>query len=122
MATQTQQYLCLIYSNEADRAQQTPEQGAAYIGAYRAFTQSIIESGNFVAGDALQPIATATSVRVRNGETLITDGPFAETKEQLGGYYLINAKDLDEALAIAARIPTANHGTIEVRPIFNYQS
>ena len=122
MASPTQQYLCLIYSNEADRAKQTPEDAAAYIGAYRSFTQSIIESGNFVAGDALQPIATATSVRIRDGETLITDGPFAETKEQLGGYYLINATDLDEALAIAARIPTATHGTIEVRPIFNYES
>ncbi|MGK0361630.1 MAG: hypothetical protein ACI9U2_003948 [Bradymonadia bacterium] len=122
MATQTQQYLCLIYSNEANRAAQTPEEGAANMAAYHAFTQSIVKSGNFVAGDALQPTATATSVRIRSGETLITDGPFAETKEQLGGYYLIKAADLDEALAIAARIPTVEHGTIEVRPLFSYNS
>ena len=122
MASQTQQYLCLIYSNEANRAEQSPEDAAAYIGAYGTFTQSIIESGNFVAGDALQPIATATSVRIRDGETLITDGPFAETKEQLGGYYLVNAKDLDEAIAIAARIPTVKHGTIEVRPLMVWDS
>ena len=70
-----------------------------------------------VAGDALRPTSTATTVRVRDGETLMTDGPFAETKEQLGGYYLINAKDADEALAIAARIPSARYGSIEVRPV-----
>lgn len=118
-ATQTDktQYLCLIYSNEAEVEQHSPEQKQAVWGAYMDFTKSIVASGNFVAGDALQPVATATSVRIRNGETLITDGPFAETKEQLGGYYLINAANLDEAVKIAARIPTATHGTIEVRPI-----
>jgi len=87
---------------------------------YGAFTQSIIKSGNFKAGDALQPTSTATTVRVRDGKTLTTDGPFAETREQLGGYYLVEAKDLDEALAIAARIPGARVGSIEVRPIMVY--
>jgi hypothetical protein len=84
---------------------------------YRTFTQDIIQSGNFKAGDALQPTTTATTVRVRDGKTLTTDGPFAETREQLGGYYLIEAKNLDEALGIAARIPSAKIGAIEVRPI-----
>jgi hypothetical protein len=86
-----------------------------------AFTESIGKSGNLVAGDALQPTTTATTVRVRNGETLVTDGPFAETKEQLGGYYVIDAKDADEALAIAARIPGAQHGSIEVRPVVVFE-
>jgi hypothetical protein len=84
---------------------------------YREFTDSILKSGNMKAGDALQPTSTATCVRIRNGKTLTTDGPFAETKEQLGGYYLIEAKDLDEATRIAARVPSAKSGTIEVRPV-----
>ena len=87
---------------------------------YGAFTQSIIQSGNFKAGDRLRNTDTATTVRVRDGKTLTTDGPFAETREQLGGYYLIEAKDLDAALAIAARIPGARYGSIEVRPIWVY--
>jgi len=85
--------------------------------AYGDFTQSIVKSGNMKAGDALQPTATATTVRVRDGKTLTTDGPFAETKEQLGGYYLVEAKDLDEATRLAARIPGARVGSIEVRPV-----
>jgi len=84
---------------------------------YREFTDSILKSGNMKAGDALQPTSTATCVRIRNGKTLTTDGPFAETKEQLGGYYLIDAKDLDEATKIAARVPSAKSGTVEVRPV-----
>jgi hypothetical protein len=93
-----------------------PEDG----GEYGAFTQSIIQSGNFKAGDALQPTNMATTVRVRDGKTLTTDGPFAETREQLGGYYLVEAKDLDAALEIAVRIPGAKVGSIEVRPIMVY--
>jgi hypothetical protein len=81
------------------------------------FTKEIKDSGHYRAGDALQPISTATSVRVRSAKTSRTDGPFAETREQLGGYYLIEAKDLDDACAIAARIPSARTGTIEVRPV-----
>ena len=111
------QYLLLIYRSEAE-ASKVPQADMTKMTAdFRAFTQSIIQSGNFKAGDALQPVATATTVRVRGGKTLATDGPFAETREQLGGYYLIDAKDLDEAIGIAARIPIAAMGSIEVRPI-----
>jgi hypothetical protein len=85
--------------------------------AYGEFTASIIKSGHMRAGDALQPSSTATTVRVREGRTLSTDGPFAETKEQLGGYYLVEAKDLDEAIKLAARVPGAQFGSIEVRPV-----
>jgi hypothetical protein len=111
------QYMCLIYDDEQVWQGMSEDERNAVLGAYGAFTQSIQESGNMVAADALQPTSTATTVRVRDGETLMTDGPFAETKEQLGGYYLINAKDADEALAIAARIPSARYGSIEVRPV-----
>jgi hypothetical protein len=116
----TMQYLLLIYGNEAERAERREAETKAMIDDYRAFTQSIIQSGNFKAGDALKPTSTATTVRVRGGKTLNTDGPFAETREQLGGYYLIEAKDLDEAIAIAARVPGAKYGSIEVRPIMVY--
>ena len=90
------------------------------IAEYGAFTQSIVQSGHFKAGDGLQPTTTATTVRVRDGKMLTTDGPFAETREQLGGYYLVEAKDLDTALGIAARIPGAKSGSIEVRPVMIY--
>ena len=111
------QYIILIYENEAESRARAPEDQKAFYGEYFAFTKSIKESGNFKAGDALQKTSTATTVRVRDGKQLVTDGPFAETREQLGGYYLIEAKDLDEARAIAARVPTARFGSIEVRPI-----
>jgi hypothetical protein len=87
---------------------------------YGKFTQSIIQNGNFKAGDALQPTSTATTVRVKDGKPVVTHGPFAETREALIGYYLIDAKDLDEALAIAARVPSARFGSIEVRPVMVY--
>ena len=115
------QYLLLIYESEAARNTRDEAASAKMMGEYRTFTQSIIQSGNFKAGDALQPTSTATTVRVREGKTLTTDGPFAETREQLGGYYLIEAKNLDEAIAIAARVPSAKSGSIEVRPIFVYE-
>ena len=86
---------------------------------YRAFTESIVKSGNFKAGAPLQPSGSATTVRLRSGKVGTTDGPFAETREQLGGYYLIEAKDLDEACAIAARVPSARIGSIEVRPVLS---
>ncbi|WP_213287786.1 YciI family protein [Bradyrhizobium sp. sGM-13] len=114
------QYLLLIYRNEAEEAKRNSSELQKTTAEYRAFTQSIIQSGNFKAGDALQATTTATTVRVRDGKMLTTDGPFAETREQLGGYYLVEAKDLDEALGIAARIPTARVGSIEVRPIMVY--
>ncbi len=114
------QYLCLIYSDEKLAAQRSEADMQAYIGEYKTFTQDIAKSGHLVAGEALQPVSAATTVRTRNGETTLTDGPFAETKEQLGGYYLIEAKDLDDAIAVAKRIPTVRHGAIEVRPIMKF--
>jgi len=111
------QYLCLIYADEGIQAGMNDAEKGAYFQAYMDFTKSVQEAKKMVAGDALTPVSTATTVRVRDGKTVTTDGPFAETKEQLGGYYLIEATDLDEAIAIAARIPTAKHGSIEVRPI-----
>jgi hypothetical protein len=114
------QYLLLIYRSDAEYGRMTAEDRKKLMAEYGAFTQSIIQSGHFKAGDGLQPTTTATTVRVRDGKILTTDGPFAETREQLGGYYLIEAKDLDTALGIAARIPTAKMGSIEVRPIMIY--
>lgn len=111
------QYLLMIYENEKVWADMAEGQRNAMFGEYMKFTNDIKSSGNFKAGDALQPVATATTVRVRDGKTQVTDGPFAETREQLGGYYLIEAKDLDEATKIAARIPSARWGSIEIRPI-----
>jgi hypothetical protein len=115
------QYLLLIYEREADWNAMSDKEKGAIFQEYMAFTQGIMKSGHHRAGDALQPVATATTVRVRNGKTVTTDGPFAETREQLGGYYLIEAKDLDEATSLAARIPTARYGSVEVRPIMVYQ-
>jgi hypothetical protein len=109
------QYMLLIYSAESDDNAQ--DQGP-FMAEYGAFTQGIVQSGAFKAADRLKPVATATTVRIREGKTLTTDGPFAETREQLGGYYLVEAKDLDEAVAIAAKIPSARHGSIEVRPVW----
>src|SRR5665213_2882303 len=117
---QTMQYLLMVYRNDAEFGKMDAATRKAMTAEYGAFTQSIIQSGNFKAGDGLQPTSTATTVRVRDGKTLTTDGPFAETREQLGGYYLVEAKDLDTALAIAARIPGARFGSIEVRPIWVY--
>jgi hypothetical protein len=114
---QAMQYLLMIYQNEAEYAKIDPATAKKNMEEYAAFTQSIIQSGNFKAGDRLQPTTTATTVRVRNGKTLTTDGPFAETRD---GYYLVDAKDLDAAIAMAARIPGARFGSIEVRPIWVY--
>ena len=115
------QYLLLIYRNEAQQGQMAPADHQKLLAEYSAYTQSIVQSGHFKAGDGLQPTKTATTVRVREGKTLKTDGPFAETREQLGGYYLVEAKDLDAAIALAARIPGARDGSIEVRPVMIYK-
>jgi hypothetical protein len=111
------QYLLMIYRNDADFAKMSPTERKQKTAEYGVFTQSIIQSGHFKAGDGLQPSTTATTVRVRDGKTLTTDGPFAETREQLGGYYLIDTPDLDSALSWASRCPGAQFGAIEVRPI-----
>ena len=110
-------YALLIYASEQDWASQTEEESQAVNQEYMAFTKDIIDRGLMKGGEALQSTATATTVRVRDGETLTTDGPFAETKEQLGGFYVVEAKDLDEAIEIATRIPDVRGGSIEVRPV-----
>lgn len=112
------QYLLLIYSNEAEYAARPQAEEAATTTDYGTFTQGIVQSGNYKGGERLRPVSMATTVRVRGGKTLTTDGPFAETREQLGGYYVVEARNLDEATAIAARIPGARYGSVEVRPIW----
>jgi hypothetical protein len=111
------QYLLLIYENESNWSDLSPEQTGALMKEYRSFTESIAQSGHYKGGNPLQATNTATTVRVRGGKRQTTDGPFAETREHLGGYYLVDAKDLDEAIGIAERIPAARTGSIEVRPI-----
>jgi hypothetical protein len=110
-------YICLIYEQESQWAKMSDSEKEAIYRDYYKFQDDIKKSGHYVAGEPLEPTHTATTVRVRNGKAQTTDGPFAETKEQLGGYYLIDAKDLDEAVAIAGRIPGARFGSIEVRPV-----
>lgn len=110
-------YLLLIYENEGDFADASEAEQGKIFQEYMDYTRGIKKSGNYIGGEALQPIATATTVRQRNGKTVTTDGPFAETKEQLGGFYLVEAKDLDEAIKLAGGIPAVRTGTIEIRPI-----
>jgi hypothetical protein len=114
------QYLLTIYIDESAVDAVPPEQGVKVTEAYEALTAELKQAGVFLGGEGLQRTSTATTVRVRDGEPLLTDGPFAETREQLGGYYLVEAKDLDTALGIAARIPGAKTGSIEVRPVMIY--
>ena len=114
------QYLLMIYDAEKLWTTMPEAERNALMGEYMKFSQDIRASNHMVAGDALQPTHTATTVRVRDGKTTTTDGPFAETREQLGGYFLIEAKDLDEATMIAAKIPSARFGSIEVRPVVRY--
>lgn len=114
-------YLCLIYSNEKELGAMTQKEMDALMQEYFAFTGDIQKSGHYLGGEALQPVETATTVRVRNGKVSSTDGPFAETKEQLGGYYLVEARDLNDAIQVAARIPSARKGCVEVRPIMEFE-
>jgi len=113
-------YLCLIYDEEKKLAGMSKSDSDAFMGEYFTFTDGIQKSGHYVAGQALQPVQTATTVRIRNGKVSTTDGPFAETKEQLGGFYLINARDLNDAIQVASKIPSARLGSIEVRPIMEF--
>ena len=110
-------YLCLIYENEKNWETMPQSDAEAIMNEYFAFTEDIRKNGKYVAGEALQPTPTATTVRVRNGKISTTDGPFVETKEQLGGFYLIDAKDLNDAIQVASKIPPAREGSIEVRPV-----
>lgn len=111
------QYLALIYATEG-----TGPGHEVLMPEYGSYTQEIIAAGVFKAGDALEPVSTATSIRIRDGKTQITDGPFAETKEQLGGYYMLECDTLDDAIKWAAKIPTAKYGTVEVRPVMVFDN
>jgi hypothetical protein len=112
------QYLLLIYTEEVDPAAVSTTDREAELDAYNAFTREVVDRGFMRGGDALEPTSTATTVRVRDGRTLISDGPFAETKEALGGYYLVECPDLDTAIELAAKIPGAARGGIEIRPVW----
>lgn len=114
-------YLCLIYENEKAWQTISKEESDQIMGDYTKFTDDIGKSGHLIGGEALQPTQSATTVRVRNGKVSTTDGPYVETKEQLGGYYLIEAKDLNDAIQIAGRIPGARSGGVEVRPIMTFE-
>lgn len=113
-------YMLLIYGNEAAGPSPGTPEFDAYLGQYMAFTEETQKKGAFVAGEALLPTPTATTVRVRKSKTETMDGPFAETKEQLGGFYILNCADLNEAIAWAAKIPDASNGTVEIRPIMEF--
>ena len=115
-------YLCLIYDEEKKLDAMPANERDAFMGEYFSFTEGIRANGKYVVGEALQPVSTATTVRVRNGRVSTTDGPFAETKEQLGGFYLIEARDLNDAIQVAAKIPSARIGSIEVRPIMEFDA
>jgi hypothetical protein len=113
-------YLCLIYGDEKWWEKASDAEKQQGMAEYNAFTESVKKNGNYVGGEALQPTTTAKSVRVRDGKISTTDGPYVETKEQLGGYYLIKATDLNDAVQVASRIPGARHGIVEVRPIMEF--
>ncbi len=114
-------YMLLIYSNELDTEQISPQDMAKMVEDYAAYTNEMVEAGVFVHTEGLQPTTTATSIQVRDGKTLTTHGPFIESKEQLGGFYVIDCDNLDEAIKWAAKCPTAAYGNIEIRPVASYQ-
>ena len=115
-------FLAVIYNDESLWAEATPEDIAASFAGHGALMEEGAKSGAVLGGEGLQPVATATTLRVRDDERMLTDGPYAETKEQLGGYYLFECKDLDEALDWAAKIPEAKTGAVEVRPVMDYDA
>jgi hypothetical protein len=115
-------YLMLIYDDEKAMAGKSQEEMGAIMGSWFEYTDTLRKSGKMLGGEALQPTSTATTVRVKDGKSLTTDGPFAETKEQLGGFYMIEAKDLDEAIDWAARMPHLGGGSVEVRPIMEFDN
>lgn len=115
-------YLLTIYNDESGFANATPEDVQQVMAAYEAFGREVTEAGAMLGGEGLQPSSTASTVQVREGNTITSDGPFADTREQLGGYYLLECRDLDEAIGWAAKIPGAQNGTIEVRPVMDYEA
>ncbi len=110
-------YMLLIHDSEKMWSTLSQDEQQQIMADYRRFSDEIKATGQYLAGSQLQPTSAATSVRVRSGKRVVTDGPFAETREQLGGYYLVDAKDLDEAIGLAERLPSAKLGTIEIRPL-----
>lgn len=114
------EYLLLIYAPEVDFGQLAPEDMAVEMKAWNTYTEWLQTKGWFVGGEALQPVATATTVRERDGKTVTTDGPFAETKEQLGGFYRVKCENLDEAIEAASRIPNVSRGSVEIRPLMTF--
>ena len=110
-------YMLLIYASEADYADMSSEEQEAIMQGHSSFAQEVLQRGILLGGAPLQPISTSRTVQVRKGKTLVTDGPFAETKEQLAGTYMLECKNIDEAIELAARIPDARHGSIEIRPV-----
>jgi hypothetical protein len=116
------QYLLTIYLDESAAQAMTPGDALATTKAYEALTAELKQTGVFLAGEGLQATSTATTVRVRDGEPLLTDGPFAETREQLAGFYLLECADLDEAIRWAAKVPSASFGSVEVRPVIDYEA
>ena len=115
-------YLCLIYDDEQQMMKRPRDETGKMSADFMTYTDGIKKSGHYLGGNALQPTHTATTIRSRGGKISTTDGPFAETKEQLGGYYLIEAKDLNDAIQVASRIPSAKFGSVEVRPIHEFTS
>jgi hypothetical protein len=113
------QYILLLHAEEAGFARMTPEQQQEGMAAYMAYSQALNEAGVMKGSNRLRPVATATTVRVTDSKTQVLDGPYADSKEQLGGYYLIDVPDLDAALSWAAKCPGAGHGIVEVRPIWD---
>ena len=114
-------YLCTIYGDESQWSDATPEQMSEVMAAYGAFGEEAGQAGVIIGGEGLEPTSSATTVRVRDGERVLSDGPFAETKEQLGGFYLLECNSLDEAIEWAAKIPGAQFGSVEVRPVMDYE-
>jgi hypothetical protein len=115
-------FLLLLYGDESRWADASPEDVQNVMKAYDAFTREVVDAGAFIAGEGLEPTASATTVRAPAGEAILTDGPFAETREQLGGFYLLECRDLDEAVRWAGKIPDVSMGSVEVRPVMNYEA
>jgi hypothetical protein len=113
-------YLLLLYGDESQWANASPEDIERELAEYQSFSSEINGAGVFISGEALEATNSATTLRIRHGESSLTDGPFAETREQLGGYYLLDCKDLDEAVTWASKIPAAQTGSVEIRPVMNY--
>ena len=115
-------YLLLLFGDESSWADMTDEEAGAELAAYERYGEEATKAGVFVAGEGLQPTSTATTMRIAGGERILSDGPFAETKEQLGGFYVLDCKDLDDALAWAERCPASGSGSIEIRPVMDYEA